>query len=211
MRRDAALWPVAALLAAWMIPSPSSAQFVLEGRVVNGGRAIEDAAIYLVPVDPARSFPADEPMVIDQVHLSFAPAVAVVAPGTELVFSNSDDVLHNVFGPSDGEWEGFDLGTYAQDESRSQTFRRPGLNVVLCHVHPEMAMFVIVAPTTYRALSGPDGSFSLEDVPPGTYRLHAWHHRHWRNEYIAEITVTESVADMTITLGRRGAPERPAP
>jgi plastocyanin len=209
MRRDVTLLPVAALLAAWMVPSPCSAQIVLEGRVVNGGEAIQEAAVYLVPVGAEQSFVADEPMVIDQVHLSFTPAVAIVRPGTELVFSNSDDVLHNVFGPSDGEWAGFDLGTYPQDESRSHVFQRPGLNVVLCHVHPEMAMFVIVVPTTYRALSGPDGSFSLEGVPPGTYRLHAWHHRHWRNEYVTEITLTESVTDMTITLGRRGSPEQP--
>ena len=56
-------------------------------------------------------------------------------------------------------------------------FTRPGLVRVFCNVHPRMVAFVQVMATRHYTQPGRDGSFALEDVPPGAYTLRVWHPR----------------------------------
>lgn len=207
MKHDLLARAGAALLAMAMGSTGVFAQSTVSGWVRNGGAGVGNAAVYLVPVDRTARHAPDGGAAIDQMHLSFLPSVLVVAPGTEVSFLNSDEVLHNVFGPGFGGVEPFDLGTYSRGDSRTHVFEDAGLHVVLCHIHPEMAAYVIVAPTPYRAVSGRDGSFSIDGVPAGRYVLHAWHSRHWRSESSFEITVTdEGRADVQVVLGRSATP-----
>lgn len=182
----------------------------VSGSARNGGLPIGNAAIFLVPLSDTLSVSSDEPTTIDQVHLTFVPNVAVVTPGTEVVFVNSDGVLHNVFGPGFGGQDDFDLGTYDREERRGHRFQGEGLHIVLCHIHPEMAAYVIVASTVLRTLSDSNGDFVIEGVMPGRYRVHAWHARHWRDEVIQELTVSsEGVDGLVLTLGSRRSTRSP--
>lgn len=194
-----------------MIPSgDASAQGRLVGVVRNGGASVANAAVYLESLSPAGPVDPDSRKTIDQTHLSFVPRVLVVAPGTEVEFLNSDDVLHNVFGPGFTGVESFDLGTYPRGTVRRWPFRDEGLHVILCHIHPEMAAFIIVAPTRHKTLTTPDGGFALDGVEPGRYRLHVWHPRYWRNELVEEVTIRDGeTRNMNITLtGDRAEEQR---
>ena len=46
---------------------------------------------------------------------------------------------------------------------------------LLCNVHAEMSAFVVVLENPYFSVTGKDGVFTIENVPPGTYKLNAWH------------------------------------
>ena len=46
-----------------------------------------------------------------------------------------------------------------------------------CDVHGWMAAYVGVVAHPYFAVTGADGSFKLDGVPPGTYTVEAWHER----------------------------------
>jgi hypothetical protein len=41
-------------------------------------------------------------------------------------------------------------------------------------MHPDMLGYVVVVPTPYFALTGSDGTFTIKNVPPGTYTLKSW-------------------------------------
>src|SRR5262249_53714268 len=56
-------------------------------------------------------------------------------------------------------------------------FRRDGVVRVFCNIHSSMSAVILVLRTPYMATTKPDGSYSLEDVEPGEYRLHVWHER----------------------------------
>ncbi|HSR43542.1 MAG TPA: carboxypeptidase regulatory-like domain-containing protein, partial [Longimicrobiales bacterium] len=58
--------------------------------------------------------------------------------------------------------------------SRSHTFTEPGPHVILCHVHPEMAAYVVVVDTPHHGVTDREGRFRIEEVPTGTYRLGVW-------------------------------------
>jgi hypothetical protein len=54
-------------------------------------------------------------------------------------------------------------------------FDRPGIVRVFCEIHSHMSAFILVFAHRYFALAEPDGSYRLENVPPGTYNVMAWH------------------------------------
>ncbi|PYX18808.1 MAG: hypothetical protein DMG87_13520, partial [Acidobacteria bacterium] len=48
---------------------------------------------------------------------------------------------------------------------------------VKCNVHPWMKSYIAVFKHPYFVMTGKDGSFDLNNLPPGTYTLKAWHEK----------------------------------
>lgn len=134
---------------------------------------------------PAPSDPQPARTAIAQRGESFVPRVAAITRGSIVDFPNLDSYFHNVFSLSRGA--SFDLGRYPKGQSRSRTFTRPGLVKVYCHLHSEMSATIVVFDHPFYTVPSTDGSFVLADVPPGQYRLGAWHERIGEN--IAAIDV----------------------
>lgn len=196
-----------ALAAVAVAASSGSAQSVV-GAIDFRGRAAAEAVIELVPAADAQAVLASnsasaraDTMMIDQRHLRFAPNVIAVAPGTVVEFRNSDPILHNVFSPPRLGAD-FDLGTYPQDESRLQRFDVPGNYVILCHVHPEMAAWVIVGRTPYVAVADEAGSFTVSNVEPGAYAVRVWFRRSEFDGGVVNVGDVEAT-NFDVSLGAR--------
>lgn len=112
---------------------------------------------------------------VRQVNKAFTPAVSAVIRGTEVSFPNDDMIFHNVFSLSKAKR--FDLGLYKSGSTKSITLSRAGIIDVYCNIHPEMAAKILVLDNPYFAVSGADGSFKIDGVPPGTYPYVAWQAR----------------------------------
>jgi plastocyanin len=110
---------------------------------------------------------------LQQQGQQFAPRLLAVPVGSTVSFPNADPVFHNVFSLSGAKK--FDLGYYPAGQTRIVTFDEPGIVQVYCHLHPNMYAAIVVVPNRWYAQPGEDGTFSLQDVPPGTYKLVAWH------------------------------------
>jgi plastocyanin len=124
---------------------------------------------------PPSSSLATTKATIAQRDESFVPRVAAISRGSTVDFPNLDSYFHNVFSLSRGV--SFDLGRYPKGESRTRTFARPGLVKVYCHLHSEMSATIVVFDHPFYTSPSPDGSFVIDDVPAGRYRLSAWHER----------------------------------
>ena len=177
-----------------VIPSQSA---TLNGTITISGTQAEGAIVYLEsPENPARP-PTAARAAMDQKNLNFVPRVLPVVRGTVVTFTNSDNVLHNVFSPSAGAGK-FDLGSYSQGEARSVTLNEPGDVLILCNIHMEMEAHVLVLKDPYSAVVAPDGSFQIAEVPSGRYTLRIWHER------LLPYTQTLDVpATGTLTVGLR--------
>src|SRR5205085_7860224 len=103
------------------------------------------------------------------------PRVIVVPVGTTVNFPNLDPFNHNVF--SSDSMNSFDLGLYGRGEAANHRFTRAGLVRVYCNIHPRMSGFVVVRDNAWFAQPGADGSFTIANVPPGTYTIKTWHER----------------------------------
>lgn len=137
----------------------------------------ENVIINLVPLEGQRpaARPESRTYVIDMRDKEFRPGALHVRPGERVRFRNSDSFKHNVFSRSGDN--AFDLGTYGPGAQPGTTFESTGIVKVYCNVHAAMAAFVQVSESPWGAVTGDDGLFLIEEVPPGRYRLEAWNIR----------------------------------
>jgi plastocyanin len=149
----------------------------IHGKVTaKGMRDSADVVVYVASI-PGKTFPA--PTVhsrMDQKEMQFMPHVLPILVGTTVDFLNSDSVLHNVFSP-DACAERMNLGTWPQGQVKSYTFKKECFANLLRKVHPEMEGFVAALPTPYFAVTSPNGSYEIKDVPDGSYTVKTWHPR----------------------------------
>jgi plastocyanin len=161
---------------------------------------LSDAVLYLEgPVTPGTAArPATVEIAITD--KTYAPHVVVVPVGSTVRFPNHDPFNHNVFSVS--EPNSFDLGLYGRGEVKSHTFGSPGLARIYCNVHPRMVAYVLVMENPYYAQPANDGSFTIDNVPSGRYRLHVWHER-IPSEVVKDVSAAEA-EDLQIALNARG-------
>jgi plastocyanin len=138
---------------------------------------LQNVVVYLehVPGGPAAPDRRRDPARMEQEGLSFKPHVLAVVKGTEVEFPNRDMLFHNVFSLSKNA--SFDLGRFAQNASKSVRFTTPGIVKVFCHIHSDMSGVIVVLDNPFYASPGADGQFVIDGIPPGEYRVIAWHER----------------------------------
>jgi plastocyanin len=168
----------------------------VEEAIVRGGK-LANVFLYVkdgVTADGKKltelSFPIpNRDVVIDQRGCIFIPHVLGVMVGQVVTVTNSDDTTHNVhFGPKrNPDWN---QSQAARTAPLTHSFKYPEIMVPLrCNQHPWMRAFVGVLTHRFFAVTGEDGKFEIQDLPPGKYTLAAWHESGNGTEITRKITV----------------------
>ncbi len=167
---------------------------------------VRDVLVYLEGLRAEIPAPVRERRVsVSSRDKSFEPHVEVVPLGGSVSFPNHDPIMHNVFSLSKGNR--FDLGLYKNGAKKDFTFVAPGLVRVYCNIHPQMSALLQVVENPYFAWTTPDGGFIIDGVPPGNYRLKAWHEE---GEAAQPVSVTESGASgLVVQIDVSGFAKRP--
>lgn len=161
-----------------------------ENTIVNDGK-LQWVFVYVKDGLGDRTFatPTEE-VVFDQRGCLYMPHVFGVQVGQTVRILNSDAFLHNVNSQPEQRANKFNFGMPNQGMEKEQTFRTAEVMVkIRCDVHGWMGAYAGVLEHPYFAVSGEDGSFSIEGLPAGTYTLEAWH------ETLGTQTMEVTVAD----------------
>jgi hypothetical protein len=141
--------------------------------VLASDKGVHEAIVYLQKVDKGKAFEkAAKPPEINNVKCDFQPHVQVM-PAGDVDIVNSDAVLHNTHGFLD-KLTVFNVALPNQGQRIKKPLKKSGLVRVECDAHGWMLGWIFVAENPYYAVTAKDGSFTLKDVPPGSYTLVAW-------------------------------------
>lgn len=158
------------------ICAPGGKQVLSEELVVYADGGIKDVVIYLttkIPLDdPAFVHPdytatKDAEAVFDQKQCVFLSHVFAARTTQKIVLKNSDPVGHNtnIVGKGSSSLN----VTIAENDTTGYV---PGKESpepfdVSCSVHPWMSAKMLIRDTPYFAVTKPDGSFEIKNVPAG--------------------------------------------
>jgi hypothetical protein len=150
-----------------------------ETVVVGSGGALANVFVYVKEgLDPGLRFPAGEGQELDQNGCQYLPHVLALGAGEQLTVRNSDNVLHNV-NATPSVNRGFNRSQPQEGMTFQTSFAQPEVMIpVRCDVHGWMEAYIGVTNHPYHAVSGTDGAFTLDRLPPGTYTVEAWHERY---------------------------------
>jgi plastocyanin len=141
--------------------------------IVNATGGVSNAIVSLTDIHSGKALSVGAAQ-LDQNKCSYIPHVQALAVGTTLTVHNSDTILHNVHA-SLGAATVFNFAMPIHDQKIPTTLSKAGLIKLKCDVHGWMNGAIAVEENPYFAVTGADGSYSLTDVPPGTYTVHVWH------------------------------------
>jgi plastocyanin len=162
---------------------PAAAPTAVRGTVVVKGSKSNADVVVTLEAPGLKLAPPAEPVKIDQRGFRFIPHVTVIQTGSTIRFRNGDKEPHNVYSP-----EGrYNLGTWPTGDAREHTFSKAGIYTQLCNIHPDMLAYVVVVDTPHFAVTDAKGAFLIRNVPPGSYRLVAWHEKKDRLERDVEV------------------------
>ncbi len=170
-------------------------------KMRGGGADASGVVVWLTPLREAPKPDSFSPQkrTLVQRDKRFIPHIMAIQVGTEVEFPNFDPFFHNVFSVFDGKR--FDLGLYANGESKLVRFNRPGISFIYCNIHPQMSAVIVTLETPYFAVSVSDGTYRIMDVPPGIYRLRLWHERSNENQLASQsrtVSVGPEVAQLSV-------------
>jgi plastocyanin len=158
----------------WVAMASHSVAGTANVRVSDGvGKPLADAVVFL---ESAAAKAANKPITgieVAQAAKQFVPLVTVVPVGSMVHFPNRDTVRHHVYSFSAAK--NFELKLYTGTPANPVLFDKPGVVVLGCNIHDNMAAWVLVVETPYFGKTNAAGEISLANVPAGSYRLRTWH------------------------------------
>ena len=138
------------------------------------GKPVADAVVGLAPsgnTEMASHTPAKS--IIAQRDEMFVPLVVIVRRGGEVVFTNNDTTMHQVY--SFSPIKQFEFEIDKGQVSKPVVFDKSGVAAIGCNIHDQMIAYVYVADAPYAAITDASGRAELHDVPAGAYRANLWH------------------------------------
>lgn len=148
-----------------------------ESLVVNDDGSLQNVVVSIAgglpPGEPFAS--ATEPVTLDQKGCAFRPHVIAARVGQPIVVKNSDPFLHTVHSLDAEESPAFNFAQPTIGQRRVEPLRAVETFEVTCDLHPWMKAWVRVFNHPYFTITRADGTFALPPLPPGTYRIKAWH------------------------------------
>lgn len=153
-----------------------------ERRDVDVGEAgeLRGVVVFLEGISAGKAWPpAPEGYTVDQKQCTFLPGIQVVPRGAELHIINSDPVLHNIHAYEVTGKTRRTLFNLGQPEEgvidRTLRVRRGEVVSLECDAHDFMLGWIFASDDPYAVVVDEDGRFMLDEVPPGTYTVKAWH------------------------------------
>lgn len=157
---------------------PGCGQTVTMRPIDRTGTRIGGVVVWLFDIRTGKPLPIERRFELVNEDCVLSPQVqAVHAPAT-LNFASEDVTAHRhrIINVATGEVEGI---APFNDNGELVPFDRlldkPEQLEIVCDIHPWSNAWILAFDHPYYAVSSKAGAFDINDIPPGTYRVKAWH------------------------------------
>ncbi len=151
--------------------------------------ALRGAFVFISKIKKGKNWEKPElgTYLVDQKGCRFRPWAQVVRPGSIIIRNSDEGVLHNInarelIGVEKGRVVKKTLFNFGQpdpgdikDKIKPRRSSYIGIN---CEAHNFMFGFIFAPVHPYAVVVGDDGSYTIDNLPPGKYTLKAWHPRY---------------------------------
>ncbi len=133
--------------------------------------------VSLIDIQKGKALPKKGSTIL-QKKCWFEPRITLVPLGVRFTLVNDDKILHN-FRTLSRKNTSLNIAhpKFKKNLSVKKTFSKPELMKIACDIHNWMTGWLVAVDHPYNVVSGQDGTFTLKDVPPGSYKLQAWHEK----------------------------------
>jgi hypothetical protein len=141
-----------------------------EAIIVDAQGRLANAVVMLSGV--RRSAPAEATATNEKCR--FAPRVQLMAPKASIKTTSKDPVLHTTNAQLENGRSLFNVALPVPGLTITRAISSTGHVRLSCNTHPWMRGWMVVT-NEAAAISGADGRFTIDNVPPGTYEVRVWH------------------------------------
>ena len=141
-----------------------------EAIVVDAQGHLANAVVVLTGVKRAS---AAESLVTNE-KCRFGPRVQIVRPNSSVRTTSKDPVLHTTQAQQENGRTIFNVALPVPGINIAKAIGPAGIVRLNCNTHPWMRGWMIVTDEA-AAVSGGDGRYTIDGVPPGTYEARVWH------------------------------------
>ena len=143
---------------------------------LSAAKEIRNAVVWIETPPPGAPLPPrTEKVELDQKGCTFVPRIVIVPVGGTVDFLNSDRLLHNIHATPKRNVS-FNR-TQPMGRTIPITFAEPEIVRINCDLHSWMTAWVVVTAHPFYAVTGADGRFAFDNLPPGQYQLQIWQER----------------------------------
>ena len=167
---------------------------VLEDFKVSPDGGLKDVVVTLEHVDAGKPF-NKEPINITAENCKFLPDVNVIRQGESFKIDNIDAVMHNsqVYQKERGKIL-LNIPIPAEEVTDGKiTFKKKyKIMQMICGMHEFMQTWGYRVQNPYYAQTKIDGNFKIDNIPPGEYKVTAWHYLIKRQSQKVKIAAGET-------------------
>ncbi len=146
--------------------------------LISSSGGVKNAMVIVESVKKGKAAPKKD-FTINNNGCRFEPLVGIAYLKSNFVFKNSDPLFHNTsigkMLPSGVRRTVYNLALPYKDQVITKPDRVSGLLHVKCDAHPWMRAYVYSSRHPYVAITGDNGEFEINDLPPGKYTVKIWH------------------------------------
>jgi hypothetical protein len=147
-----------------------------ETAILNSNGTLRYSVVWIKSGLPNKAWPAPtEHAAIEQQGCMYKPHVLAVMTNQPIDIKNDDPTNHNIhpLPKINQEWN---ESQPPKGDTKTKSFPREEVAIpVKCNVHPWMRAYIAVVHHPFFAVTGEDGTFTIKNLPAGTYTLEAWH------------------------------------
>jgi len=144
-----------------------------QSLVVGSNGGIANAVVTLADIQKGEPLTPLQDVKFDQKGCEYIPHVIAFPAGSTIEIINSDGILHNIHTESTIN-PVVDMAQPGFKKTIEVTIADPEVIKVGCDAHNWMEGWWYATANPYYAITGPDGKYTIKNVPPGSYTVEVW-------------------------------------